>query len=118
MSGVSKRTSCREIFKDYSILSVACLYILDIVCYIKQHKQSLEQNAQIHRYDTRRRLDLHVHFCNTDLFWKSVINREIRLYNKVPDYIKKLEKDKTFKREFRTFLLQRAFYSVDEYMSF
>jgi hypothetical protein len=25
MSGFSKHTSCREIFKDYSILTVACL---------------------------------------------------------------------------------------------
>jgi hypothetical protein len=86
MIGVSKHTSCREIFKDYSIFTVACLYILDIVYYIK--KQFLEQNAQIHKYDTQRKLDLHVHFCSTDLFRKTVINRGIRLYNKVPDYIK------------------------------
>jgi hypothetical protein len=39
MSGVSKRASCREIFKDYSILTVACLYIPDIVYYIKQQKK-------------------------------------------------------------------------------
>jgi hypothetical protein len=35
MSGVSKHTSYREIFKDYSILKVACLCILDVVYYIK-----------------------------------------------------------------------------------
>ena len=46
MSGVSKHMSCRQIFKDYSILTVACLYILDIAYYMKKHKQSLEQNAQ------------------------------------------------------------------------
>jgi hypothetical protein len=51
-------------------------------------------------------------------FRKSVINRGIRLYNKAPDYIKELEKDKAFKRELRSLLLQHAFYSVDEYMSF
>ena len=36
MSGVSKHTSCREIFKEYSILTVACFYILDIAYYIKK----------------------------------------------------------------------------------
>jgi hypothetical protein len=76
MSGISKYTSCRQIFKDYSILTVACLHILDTVYYIRKHKQFLEQNAQIHKYDTRRKLDLHVHFCNTDLFRKSVKNDE------------------------------------------
>jgi hypothetical protein len=118
MSGVSKRTSCREIFKDYSILAVYFLYIFDIIYYTKQHKQSLEQNAQIHKYDTWRRLDLYIHFCKTDLFRTSVINRGIRLHNKVPYYIKKLEKDKAFIRELRSFLLQQAFYLVDECMSF
>jgi hypothetical protein len=44
MRGVSKHTSCSEIFKDYSILTVACLYILDIEYYIIKHKQYLEQN--------------------------------------------------------------------------
>jgi hypothetical protein len=52
------------------------------------------------------------------LFRKSVINIGIRLCNKVPDYIKKLDKNKDFKRELRSFLLQQAFYSVDEYMSY
>jgi hypothetical protein len=33
MSGFSKQASCREIFKDYSILIAASLYILDIVYY-------------------------------------------------------------------------------------
>jgi hypothetical protein len=68
MSCVSKCTSCRQIFKDCSILTVACLYILDMVYYIEQHKQSLEQNAQIFKYDTQRRLDLHVYFWDTDFF--------------------------------------------------
>jgi hypothetical protein len=51
MSSVNNHTSCREIFKHYRILTVACLYILEIICYTKTHKQFLEQNAQIHIYD-------------------------------------------------------------------
>jgi hypothetical protein len=118
MSSVNNHTSCTEIFKDYRILTVACLYILEIICYIKKHKQFLEQNAQVHKYDTRRQLDLHVQFCNADIFRKSVVNRGIQLYNKVPDYIQNLDKEEVFKRESKPFLLQQAFYSVDEYMSF
>ena len=48
MSDVSKYTSCREIFKDYSILIVACLYILDVAYYIKKHKKSLEK--EMHKF--------------------------------------------------------------------
>jgi hypothetical protein len=46
------------------------------------------------------------------------VNMGIRLYNNVPDLIKKLEKNKLFKRETRSFLLQHAFYSVDEFISY
>ena len=117
MSGVSKHTSCREIFKDYNTLTVPCLYILDIVYYIRKYKQS-GKNAQIHKYDTRRRLYLYVYFCNRDLFRESAINRGIRFDNKVPDYIKKSDKDIALKRKLRFFLLQQALCLVDEYVSF
>jgi hypothetical protein len=52
ISGVSKHTSCRQIFKDYNILTVACLYILEMVCYTKKYKDSLKQNVQFHNYNT------------------------------------------------------------------
>jgi hypothetical protein len=100
-------------FKDYNILTVACLYILEIVCYIKKYKDSLKQNVQFHNYNAQRKFDLHVQFCNMDFCRRSVVNMGIRLYNKVPDHIKKLEKNKLFKREMRSFLLQHALYSVD-----
>jgi hypothetical protein len=40
---------------------------------------------------------------------KSVVNMGIKLYNKVPDNIKNLENCNKFKKEFRSFLLKRAF---------
>jgi len=47
-SGISKHTSRRQIFKDYSVFTVACLYMLGVVCYIKGYKDSLLVNVQIH----------------------------------------------------------------------
>jgi hypothetical protein len=40
------------------------------------------------------------------------------LFNKLPDEIKKLESMLQFEKELRSFLLQRKFDSVDEYMSY
>jgi hypothetical protein len=45
-------------------------------------------------------------------------NVGIRLYNKLPDHTEKLDNFKSLKRELETFLLHRAVYSVDEFMSF
>jgi hypothetical protein len=42
----------------------------------------------------------------------------IKLYNKLPNKIKKLEKIRELKKRLKNFLLQHIFYSVDEYMSY
>jgi hypothetical protein len=55
ISGTSTKTSCIQIFKDYNMLTVTCLYILEIVCFIKKYKGSLEQNVQVHYYNTRKK---------------------------------------------------------------
>jgi hypothetical protein len=38
-----------------------------------------------------------------------------KLYNKLPDYIKERESYKTFRKQLKSFLLQHAFYSVEEF---
>jgi hypothetical protein len=41
----------------------------------------------------------------------------IKLYNILPNTIKRLDKMQEFKRRLKYFLMQHTFYSVDEYMS-
>jgi len=55
---------------------------------LKKYKSALEQNVHIRSYNTRRKFDLHVQFCNTVLLRRSMLNMGIRLYNKVPDHLK------------------------------
>jgi hypothetical protein len=83
----------------------------------KKYKSSLEQNVHIHSYNTRRKLDLHIQFCNTVLFRGSVLNMGIRLYNKVPDHLNN-DNFKTFRRKIKSLLLHHALYSEDEFISF
>jgi hypothetical protein len=44
ISNVGKVTLCRELFKILNILPVPCVYIKEIVCYIKLNIGKLEQN--------------------------------------------------------------------------
>jgi len=60
MSGVSSRTSCKQLFKELNILTLASLYIFEVTCFIRKYCQSLEQNSKVHQYNTRRTLDIHV----------------------------------------------------------
>jgi len=71
LAGVSPRTSCRQPFKEWNILTVASLYIFEVTCFIRKYCQSLEQNTQVHQHNTRRKLDLHVKMQNTEVYKKS-----------------------------------------------
>jgi len=46
-------------------------------------------------------MNLYIKPCNTYFYKKSVINMEIRLYNKVPNNIKKVEEYKPYKRKLK-----------------
>jgi hypothetical protein len=77
-----KRESCRQVFKDYGILTVTSLYILEVLCYIKKYKADLIQNMNIHSYNTKINKDFHVTFCRTTLLKKSVVNMGTELYSR------------------------------------
>jgi hypothetical protein len=109
MSGVGKSTSCRQLFKDCKILTVTLLYILEVSGFIKRYKIAVQKNKQIHYHNTRRDMNLHIKSYNANLYKKSVINMGIRLYNKVPNHIKKREEYKPYKRKRKAFLTEHAF---------
>jgi hypothetical protein len=52
ISGVNDRTSCRQILKDYNILTLAALYIFEVICFIKKYKDFMAKNVDIHNYNT------------------------------------------------------------------
>jgi hypothetical protein len=112
----SENKSCRQIFKEYGIVKVTSLYILEVLCYIKQHKADLIQNINIHNYNTRLNKDYQVNFCRTTLFKRSVVNMGIELYSKVPNQIKDMEGFLTFKKELKSFLLNHSFYSINSFI--
>jgi hypothetical protein len=52
ITGVSSRTSFRQLFKELNILTLASLYIFKVTCFIRKYCQSLEQNSEVHQYNT------------------------------------------------------------------
>jgi hypothetical protein len=37
IGGVNRLSSCRKLFKDLNLLPLPCMYIFELVCYIKSH---------------------------------------------------------------------------------
>ena len=117
LAGVSSRTSCRNLFKEFKILTIASLYILEVTCFIQKYCKSLEKNTQLHQHDTRRKLDIHVKMKNMETYKKSVINTGTKIYNKLPGFLKEIDDNRVFRKKLKTFLLLHSFYSVEEFFA-
>jgi hypothetical protein len=52
MVGVSSRTSCRQLFKELNILTLASLYISEVICFVRKYRKSVELNSNVHTYNT------------------------------------------------------------------
>ena len=59
-------------------------------------------------------MDIHIQSYDTDLYKRSVINMGTKLYNKLSGYIIEIDSYKAFKKELKSLLLLRSFYSVEE----
>ena len=118
MCGVGRDTSCKKLFKECRLLTITSLYILEVLCFIKKYKLEPQKNEQIHDHNTRGSQHLHIKPCKINLQKKSVINMGIRLYNKLPKNIQQEERYKSYKRKMKGFLIDNAFYSLDEYLNY
>jgi hypothetical protein len=118
ITGAHKRKSCRPLFRKFKILTLASLYIYEMLNFLKRYQGNVKQNLEIHDHNTRKKHDLHTQHCNTVLYQKSVINMGIELFNKLPIQIKQLDNHKSFKREVTTLLVHNSFYTIEELFNF
>jgi len=86
-----QHASCRNLFKDLNVFPLPCLYISEVVCCVKSDKEKVKYN-EVHDHCTCQKSDLHIQFCRTTLFKNSSANVVIKLYNKLPNTIKRLQK--------------------------
>ena len=65
ITGVRKCESCKHIFRTFRILTLTSLYILEVLCFIKECHGNLKQNCGIYCHNTRNKLDLCTGYCST-----------------------------------------------------
>jgi hypothetical protein len=54
MCNVNQQTYCRNLFRMLGILPLTCIYISEMVHWIKYYRSKLEYNSDVHEYDTRQ----------------------------------------------------------------
>lgn len=115
MLNLNRRTSCKEYFLQERILTLPCVYILACLSYIHGSTRFPTHN-ELHSYNTRTKNNLIVPFHRIDKARTGTNYDAVRLYNALPDHLKEVD-SKKFIRTVKEYLLNGAFYSIDEFIN-
>lgn len=114
IAGANYQDHCKPLFLKFGIMPLPCLYVYYSVLEIHKHKNTFSTHSDCHSYETRSSNLLKVPRYRLT---KSARNSlDLRLYNIIPDNIRKLDYNR-FKAIMKSHLLKYCFYSVGEYMN-
>lgn len=116
IAGVAPYISCKLLFQKFKILPLPCIYILEIVKFVKLNLSLFQKASDIYPRNTRRgdRL-VHGHVPRTKMYFNNCYGMCIKIYNKLPEAIKCLP-FRRFKKAVHELLLKECYYSVKEFL--
>uniref|UniRef100_A0A1B6K8M1 Reverse transcriptase domain-containing protein n=1 Tax=Graphocephala atropunctata TaxID=36148 RepID=A0A1B6K8M1_9HEMI len=107
IKGLKPQETCREAFKEYNILTVTALYILEVILHaVKTGKARLGDQ---HTHNTRHRHDFTLDTHHLSIFEKKPSYQGAVLYNCLPENLKRLP-EKNLKQGITNWLLDRTTY--------
>ncbi|KAJ8952811.1 hypothetical protein NQ318_008129 [Aromia moschata] len=113
ITGSRKRASCRDLFKKLRILTIPCTLLLNLLTYAKTELFTNTINSY-HTYNTRNDKILEIPRHRMAKYQQCPKYLAIIAYNHLPNIIKNYP-TKRFKIEVKTFLLNKCYYSLNEY---
>lgn len=114
--GLKHLETCRPAFKNNSILTLPSIFILKCATFVHNNKNLFRLNSDNHVYPTRHSSLLNIPIHNTTLYEKSPYYSCVKIYNKLPDSLKKKKKTSaTFTKDIKRFLCNHSFYSLNEF---
>jgi hypothetical protein len=91
IGNISSTTSCKPYFKTLKIMTLPCIYIYEILLYIKMSLSKFKTNSIFHSHDIRNKSDLFITIHNTKLIEHSIAYNGVLVYNKLPSEIKSVK---------------------------
>lgn len=116
MFGLPFRQSCKPFFVEQNILTLPSLFIFEILLFYKLNPNLFQECQPKSLYNTRSQyLNYPAH--RLTLYEQGPYYTAIKLYNKLPLDIKNQNSVQLFKSSLKSHLINRAYYSVVEYLS-
>nr|CAI5850542.1 unnamed protein product [Callosobruchus analis] len=116
IAGVSQRTSCRELFKNFRILTLPSIAILELATIIYKNQSTLLCNSDYHRYETRGNHNLVVPLQKYRIGRQSPTYLGIKIFNKLDINIKASRNVATFRRKLKDLLTEKCYYTIEEFL--
>jgi hypothetical protein len=116
MTFSSKRKSCKSFFKEYGILTVPSIYILRCLLFVENNYEKLIKQQHQHQYLTRFNNNFQYPRHRLTLAQKTPQYMGRKLFNKLPTFLKDSIMEDSFKNNLKTFLIEQAYYSIDEFL--
>ena len=120
--GPAALDSCKPLFREFSILTVYSLYVLEAAKFVKKYPEKFSQNkdhpnisVRVTRNITFKETDLFVKSCSNSNFGHNPLIMLARIWNHLPENIKSIEDVKTFKNTLKKLLLKHIFYDMHEF---
>jgi hypothetical protein len=116
IANISNTSSCKPYFKKSKIMTLPCIYILEILTHTKGCLSKFKTNSVFHSPDTRNKADLFIKSYNRELFEQSIAYNGVLIYNKLPGEIRSVQSIRKFKKLLSSFILEKSFYPVEEFV--
>lgn len=114
---LDRMESCRPIFVKYGILTLPSIYIYEAVSFVLGNQSLFREYIRDHEYKTRKKNDLKPPRLKFSYIQKNAEYQVISIYNKIPGESRLLYNAKKLKNKLKTFLINKAYYSVSEYLN-
>lgn len=115
MLKLDNKAHCKQHFSELKIMTVYSLYIYKTILLIKNNEHILLRQKDNHRYDTRNKLNFQLFKHSKMIFEKKPSYAGIRFINHLPNKIKKENNYNIFKKMLKSFLIEKALYTIQEY---
>lgn len=103
--------SCKPFFQKFKIMTFTSLYIYEVAIFVKTNKHLFAKPQSV-----RNTLKISSLPHRTALYDKSFFSMSSRIFNKLPIKILKTVDLQDFKQKLQVFLIDKAYYSMSEYL--
>jgi hypothetical protein len=110
--------SCRGLFKELKILTLASQYIFSLLLFVVFNRGYFAPNSVYHNFNTRHKNDLNLPHVSLTIYQRGVFHSGIKIFNALPTTIKNISgNSRKFKVALKHYLLTHSFYNLDEFFS-